>query len=284
MPCRMDGKNVSRMAKERGKTVCKPGSVSSQSCRDSHSSGTPVTGRLEQPTRKRPRATAMLPYLVLLRSGFTLPLPLPAARCALTAPFHPYLPLTLTGRDRRYIFCGTFRRLAPPRRYLATCPVEPGLSSVDKQQRLSDRLPVMESIGNRERLQVSFKQDPRSGNPITQAVEKPGWDRFAPRKQGSGSIPRLSGICFIRESHVNAKPAMYKYRNGRPNPRFPCLFLYYRHSPGMHALVITRPGGAKPEHVRWPRLHYQQAGERPGQPVIEQGPSPASIGAGDDAT
>jgi len=30
---------------------------------------------------------------------------------------------------RRYIFCGTFRRLAPPRRYLALYPVEPGLSS-----------------------------------------------------------------------------------------------------------------------------------------------------------
>ena len=33
----------------------------------------------------------MLPYLVLLRVGFTLPPLLPAARCALTAPFHPYL-------------------------------------------------------------------------------------------------------------------------------------------------------------------------------------------------
>ncbi len=32
-------------------------------------------------------------------------------------------------RNRRYIFCGTFRRLAPPRHYLAPCPVEPGLSS-----------------------------------------------------------------------------------------------------------------------------------------------------------
>ena len=29
-------------------------------------------------------------YLVLLPTGFTLPPPLPAARCALTAPFHPY--------------------------------------------------------------------------------------------------------------------------------------------------------------------------------------------------
>ena len=33
----------------------------------------------------------MFPYLVLLRVGFTLPRLLPVARCALTAPFHPYL-------------------------------------------------------------------------------------------------------------------------------------------------------------------------------------------------
>jgi len=31
------------------------------------------------------------PYLVLLRAGFCLPPVLPRARCALTAPFHPYL-------------------------------------------------------------------------------------------------------------------------------------------------------------------------------------------------
>ena len=30
---------------------------------------------------------------------------------------------------RRSDLCGTFRRLAPPRRYLASRPVEPGLSS-----------------------------------------------------------------------------------------------------------------------------------------------------------
>src|SRR5690606_39210296 len=30
---------------------------------------------------------------------------------------------------RRSALCCTFRRLAPPRRYLAPCPVEPGLSS-----------------------------------------------------------------------------------------------------------------------------------------------------------
>lgn len=32
--------------------------------------------------------------------------------------------------SRRYIFCGTFRRLTSPRRYLAPCPMEPGLSSL----------------------------------------------------------------------------------------------------------------------------------------------------------
>src|SRR5690606_3393530 len=40
-------------------------------------------------------------------------------------------PFTLTGACalRRYTLCCTFRRLAPPRRYLALCPAEPGLSS-----------------------------------------------------------------------------------------------------------------------------------------------------------
>jgi len=42
----------------------------------------------------------------------------------------------------RYIFCGTFHRLTPPRCYLAPCPVEPGLSSKEKiLQRLSGRHP-----------------------------------------------------------------------------------------------------------------------------------------------
>ena len=59
-----------------------------------------------------------------------------AAEC-----YHPrgaLLPhhFTLTGAPghrpvalRRYIFCGTFHGLSPSRRYLAPCPMEPGLSS-----------------------------------------------------------------------------------------------------------------------------------------------------------
>ena len=42
-------------------------------------------------TRLWPKATGR-PYLVLLPVGFTMPSPLPGTRCALTTPFHPYLP------------------------------------------------------------------------------------------------------------------------------------------------------------------------------------------------
>jgi hypothetical protein len=45
----------------------------------------------------------------------------------------------LPRQNRRYIFCGTFHRLAPPRCYLAPCPVEPGLSS-PRTGRLPGRL------------------------------------------------------------------------------------------------------------------------------------------------
>ncbi len=37
---------------------------------------------------------------------------------------------TLTNLSWRYIFCGTFHGLTPPRYYLAPCPKEPGLSSI----------------------------------------------------------------------------------------------------------------------------------------------------------
>jgi hypothetical protein len=45
-----------------------------------------------------------LPYLALLRAGFCLPLVLPRARCALTAPFHPYSPSHLPVREASGIF------------------------------------------------------------------------------------------------------------------------------------------------------------------------------------
>jgi hypothetical protein len=72
------------------------------------SPGTPVTF-----------GSACRSYLVLLPVGFALPPPLPAARCALTAPFHPYRPLGFPETNRRCTFCGTFPGVAPAGRYPA---------------------------------------------------------------------------------------------------------------------------------------------------------------------
>ncbi len=72
-------------------------------------------------------------------SGWSLPCHtlLPEVRCALTAPFHPYRHVNML---RRSSLCCTCRRLTPPRRYLAPCSLEPGLSSpllIKATQRLS---------------------------------------------------------------------------------------------------------------------------------------------------
>ena len=68
-------------------------------------------------------------YLVLLQVGFTLPLLLPAMRCALTAPFHPYPVQTsrsscehpLPVWSGRFAFCGTFPEVTLAGRYPAPC-------------------------------------------------------------------------------------------------------------------------------------------------------------------
>src|SRR5687768_14396007 len=65
---------------------------------DDHSSRRTVAGTLVQPTRAARRKRCMCrPYSVLLPVGFTVPSLLPGPRCALTAPFHPYLPRTAGG-------------------------------------------------------------------------------------------------------------------------------------------------------------------------------------------
>jgi len=76
--------------------VYKPGFVPSlqSSDGDDYSSRHIVANMLKRPTRAAVwKFTMCSPYLVLLRAGFTMPHLLPAARCALTAPFHPYLQL-----------------------------------------------------------------------------------------------------------------------------------------------------------------------------------------------
>ena len=66
--------------------------------------------------------SACFPIWSCSRRGLPCRRVLPPARCALTAPFHPYHPLAGV---RRFAFCCTFRGLASPRRYLAPCPRSP---------------------------------------------------------------------------------------------------------------------------------------------------------------
>ena len=100
--CSCRGTRLRKIWWKKGQTAYKPGSVPAPcGAMDDHSSGTSVAGRLARPTRmasaKTPFAAPVSrpaghPYAVLLPVGFALPPPLPAARCALTTPFHPYRP------------------------------------------------------------------------------------------------------------------------------------------------------------------------------------------------
>ena len=83
-----------------------------------------------------PFEMARSPYSVLLRMGFTMPLPLPVARCALTAPFHPYPePKPKGGLLSVALSLGS----PPPDVIRRRFSVEPGLSSV-RRRRPSSRL------------------------------------------------------------------------------------------------------------------------------------------------
>jgi len=103
----------------------KPGSVV-----DSHSSRMHVAMHLKRPTRIRHGQRHRIPIWPCSERGLPSRSCCQHARCALTAPFHPY-----RRERRRFAFCCTFRGLAPPRRYLALCPMEPGLSSTRSKPR-----------------------------------------------------------------------------------------------------------------------------------------------------
>ena len=118
--------------------VYKPGSVplAAETARiDGHSSRTPVTGRLTQPTRTTARKFASRtlpvcrPYLVLLLVGFTLPPILLSARCALTTPFHPYL-ANLYDTPGGLLSVALSLGSPPPGITRHHISVEPGLSSL----------------------------------------------------------------------------------------------------------------------------------------------------------
>jgi hypothetical protein len=72
----------------KSESAYKPGSVE-----NSHSSGTCVTASLKRPTRIHRGPRQWIPIWPCSERGLPCRGLLPAARCALTAPFHPYRPL-----------------------------------------------------------------------------------------------------------------------------------------------------------------------------------------------
>ena len=101
----------------------KPGSVV-----DSHSSRPAIAHWLKQPTRVQYGPYLVNPYLALLRVEFTVPRTVASRAVRSYRTLSPLPDPVYTGH-RRFALCCTGRGLAPPRRYLAPCPVEPGLSS-----------------------------------------------------------------------------------------------------------------------------------------------------------
>jgi hypothetical protein len=125
----------------------KPGSVE-----NSHSSRANIAACLKQPTRVQ-RGPRLLAFANRTPIWFCSEWGLPCRLCyhlrGALLPHH----FTLTSEEA-VSFCCTSRRLAPPRRYLALCPLEPGLSSLELLQR---RLPSQlrrESTCRTKTLQV----------------------------------------------------------------------------------------------------------------------------------
>ena len=110
--------------------IYKPGPVQRRSRLDDHSSRIFVTKYLKQPTRTT-KSKVDSEQALLFLFGFAPGGVYHAASVTSRAvrSYRTLSPLPTNDVCRRSTLCCTFRRLSPPRRYLAPCPMKPGLSS-----------------------------------------------------------------------------------------------------------------------------------------------------------
>ncbi len=136
--------NVGLRGRE-GQTACKPGSVPDAAFRPLQGAAIPLGRASQRASRDQPgrrggntpaSRTLILkepfagrPYSVLLLVGFTLPPPLPGARCALAAPFHPCSQPDRPGAGGLFSVALSLGS-PPPAVGRHHVPVEPGLSSI----------------------------------------------------------------------------------------------------------------------------------------------------------
>src|ERR1700737_3293136 len=99
-------------------------------------------------------------YLVLLPVGFSLPPPLPAARCALTAPFHPCRPPGVPRRPGGVLSVALSLGSPPPGVTRHRTSVEPGLSSLRTRRRAAIRPSGTTNLGVRD-APVKARRGPR---------------------------------------------------------------------------------------------------------------------------
>ena len=184
---------ISRLG--RCQTACKPGSVPLSGPQRAVMAiplgRSSPSASCDRPERRREGSPGILgslrdacrSYLVLLPVGFSLPPPLPAARCALAAPFHPYRPPGVPGRVGGVLSVALSLGSPPPGVTRHRTSVEPGLSSPRQERRAAIRPSGTRGFGDpRQRCQrydaalpMKTHRDPRSDRPDQDCVEREGF-------------------------------------------------------------------------------------------------------------
>jgi len=154
-------------------------------------------------------------YLVLLPVGFSMPLTLPPARCAFTAPFHPCRPLGepsgLGGMFSVALSLGS----PPPGVTRHRTSVKPGLSSLRRQRAAVRPSGALDLVGKAALVKGDGHGTSGIGGSIGSMVSSPGpgrphrWDRPPVQDQQAGlrtQVPRDAARQSTDPPSVRTRP------------------------------------------------------------------------------